>query len=102
MRTHLDKTMNATIYFIYEREAAKSFSCNNTPEDIEGKIGYWLGKSPGMFKDQLTEIVVVPDDQKKNWMYVLEKLEDEQSKAEERHRIEAEKREYDRLKAKYG
>jgi predicted oxidoreductase (fatty acid repression mutant protein) len=94
--------MNATIYFIYELEAARSFSCKNTVEDIEGEIRYWLGKSPGMFKDQLREIVVVPDDQKKDWMYVLQKLEDEQSEAEERHRLKAEKREYDRLKAKYG
>lgn len=102
MRLLAIPNMNATIYFIYEREAAKRFSCKNTVKNIEGEIRYWLGKSPGMYRDQLTEIIVLPDEHKKDWMYVLRKIDDERYEAEERHAAEAERREYERLKAKYG
>jgi hypothetical protein len=92
--------MQATIYFIYQSEPARSFTCENTVKDIEGEIRYWMGKSPGMY--EVEKIIVIPQDQEKDWMYVLTKMRDEKSAYEEKKRLEAEKQEYERLKGKYG
>jgi hypothetical protein len=92
--------MQATIYFIYQSEPARSFTCENTIKDIEGEIRYWMGKSPGMH--EVEKIIVIPQDQEKDWMYVLTKMRDEEDAYEEKKRLEAEKQEYERLKSKYG
>jgi hypothetical protein len=92
--------MQATIYFIYQSEPARSFTCENTVKDIEGEIRYWMGKSPGMY--EVEKIIVIPQDQEKDWMYVLTEMREEESDYEEKRRVAEEKAAYERLKAKYG
>ena len=92
--------MQATIYFIYQSEPARSFTCENTVKDIEGEIRYWMGKSPGMY--EVEKIIVIPQDQEKDWMYVLTKMREEESDYEGKWRVAKEKAAYERLKAKYG
>ena len=92
--------MHATIYFIYQSEPARSFTCENTVKDIEGEIRYWMGKSPGMY--EVEKIIVIPQDQEKDWMYVIQKMRDDEDAYREKQRIQEEKAAYERLKAKYG
>ena len=92
--------MRATIYFIYQSKPAYSFTTENNVKDIEGKIRYWLGKSPGMH--EVEKIIVIPDDQQKDWMHVITMMRDDEEAYREKQRVAEEKAAYERLKAKYG
>jgi hypothetical protein len=91
--------MNATIYFLYQKEPAQQFTCKNTVEDIERNIRYWMEKSPGIY--EVIEILVIPDDQKKDWMYVQSKMRSEEVNYAEKMREKEERATLQRLKAKY-
>ena len=94
--------MKATIYFIYRGEPARSFECDNTKDSIESTVRYWLGKSPGMFMDQLDLILAVPEGAAQDVTYIIQKKKDEEFAYEEKMREEQEKREFERLSQKYG
>jgi hypothetical protein len=87
----------ATIYFIYQEEPAarRETTVKTAKEDIR----YWLGKSPGIY--QIEEILVVPDTAKGDWTKVISEIAIEQANFEADQREQRERREFERLKAKY-
>lgn len=89
--------MNATIWFIYSDHPAYAVQCNN--ESVEDSIRYWVKKSPGMYDIQ--KILVVPEDQNKDWMQVLFNLREEEAAYAEQMQERAERAQFERLKAKY-
>lgn len=90
--------MKSTIYFLYRDHPVERRDCF-FDDNIEQTIRYWLGKSPGIH--DLDEILVIPDDQRKNWMSVKEQMIQEEIAYAEEKREQAERDEYERLKQKY-
>jgi hypothetical protein len=90
---------SATILFLYGGERYKA--CGGNMGNIEGDIRYWLGKSPGMYADELERIVVIPDEPKNDYMYVYSKKLADDAKHEEEMRQQRERNEYERLKKKF-
>lgn len=92
--------MKATVYFMYQSEPVFDFTCENTTKEIEGAIAYWIGKSPGMY--EIEKILVIPDDQEKDWMYVIQNKRDEEAAYRDKNQEEEEKATFERLKKKFS
>ena len=89
--------MTATIYFIYSNRAASPFLIDDIGV-AEETIRYWLGKSPGMFRDDIVDILVIPEP-KQDWMFVIDKIRQEEAEHEEKLELSRKRDEYERLKA---
>lgn len=91
--------MKQRIYFIYRNHPPFTTTCESE-EDAESNIRYWLGKSPGIYANEIKEILVIPNNTK-SWLYVIEKVEDERIAYENKINERAEREQYERLKKKY-
>lgn len=89
--------MKHFIYFIYFSEPTCVRECDDG--DVEGEIRYWLTKSPGMY--EIDEILVIPESEKKDWMFVKRKMDEEVLKYEQERRERHERSEFERLKKKF-
>jgi hypothetical protein len=70
-------------------------------EDAEQKVRYWLEKSPGIHKNEMEHIYVIPMDQIQDFAWLVRKMEEEAFAFQEKMREAHEQREYERLKQKF-
>jgi len=92
--------MKAALYFIYSGQPAAVRE--TTTEKAEQDIRYWLGKSPGIYRDELVDILVIPETVPGGWMKkIIDKIEREERAYEAKMHQEAERLEYQRLKSKF-
>lgn len=89
--------MKATLYFFY---ADREYSAYSSDTDrTEADVCYWLGKNKG--RPNLKEILSISEAEHKSWLWVEDKLREEELAYEMKIADQEERNEYERLKAKY-
>jgi hypothetical protein len=76
-------------------------SCDDISE-AEDEIRYWLGKSPGIHKSEMEQILVFPKEQTIDHIGMIEKLYEEEAEAASKYQERQERELYERLKKKYS
>lgn len=89
--------MKTTILFLYEDGQYDAFS--GDMERAEADIRYWLGKR---CRGSLSQILVIPENEHKSWLWVQDKLREEEAAYATVIAERSEREEYERLKAKYA
>lgn len=91
--------MKATIYFFYEGGRHDAFSTDT--ETAEKDIRYWLSRQRS-FPFVPKEILVIPESEHKSWLWVQDKLREEETAYATVIAERSEREEYERLKVKYA
>jgi hypothetical protein len=91
------------IFYQDRRSASESLAFENICDasQVDSEISYWLGKSPGMYRDEITRILSAPYEQVTDRTYVLYDKIERENEHEIKRAEEAELAEYERLKSKY-
>lgn len=90
-----------TILFLYGQYNGYYLCQAEDSKKVEDTICYWLGKSPGIHRDDLEHIFVVEEEQLKDYIHVLEKIRKEEFDYEKKVQEQREREEFERLKKKF-
>lgn len=90
---------NRTTFIIIYRNREPFF--NSTDDNVEGAIRYWLHKSPGMYRDDIDQIISFPTSSMTDHTELLSKIHEEELRYERKQQEDREREQYEQLKRKY-
>src|SRR5437899_12978798 len=95
----MTKQLDLVVVIFYKNHPAFRFRCNS--KGLKDAIRYWMGKSPGMYRNEVEKIICYYSTAETDVTHVLNELDKERFEREEEYRQREQRAEFERLREIY-